>query len=146
MKRKLICFDKRCSCKSTKLDDISSAACINQDEDIGNFVSKKHAVGCLNCMSYWCETVVYCFFSNSYFRSICIFILDSPGECTLIFVLKGSKRLILSCRFVWHWRAVTRPVCYISIYFSQVLFSIYCTRYHHQLWFFFRYIILGTKK
>lgn len=47
MKRKLICFHKGCSYKSTKLDDISSAACINQDEDIGYFVSKNNAVDVL---------------------------------------------------------------------------------------------------
>lgn len=134
MKQKLICFQKRCSCESAKLNDISSAACINQNEAIGIFLSKNHSVGRLNCMIHRCETVIYCFFSNSYFRSICIFSLESPGECTLIFVLKKSKRLILSCRLVSHWRSMTMRVCYISIFFNNRLFKVNWTRYYHLLW------------
>lgn len=132
MERNLICFHKRCSCKSTKLDDISSAACINQDEDIGNFMSKKNML--LDVLIAWVTGVKRLFIV--FFPKLVLqrYLYLQSGESWRIYSNFCSKRLILSCRLFWHWRAVTRPVCYISIYFSQVLLMVYWTRYHHQLW------------
>lgn len=107
-----------------------------------------YAVERLNCMSYRCETVVYCFIWYTYFARICNLSLVSLIEYTVIFIIKGSKRLILSCSLLWHWRLVT--MCVIFRFFSARC----CLKWtKHDIaiicelrWLFSkRYLILGTK-
>lgn len=77
-------------------------------------------VGRSKNMCYRCKTGLNCFAWKAYSKSIYLFSLESLWECTLIFVLKGSKRLILSCRLFSHLRTVTMREPSVVTFFKNV--------------------------